>query len=161
MLEYNVTQTQDENLLITIIDTKYKGVVAKVVDLKFEENGEPTFELELPSTKTHLFDDEDFINNIQEIVGDIIRKSVDFIWNTQEELIEINEQMLELLKLKNISVSTDITEIERMMLKGFLLRKEDNNLYAVDMSENKEYDLANDDDFEFIRQKIYSNIILN
>ena len=163
MLEYTVNYTNEEDLIITILEGKYKSVVAKIVDLKIDESGHPTFELELPSTKTDLFNDEVFINEIQMIVGDVLKKSIDFLWNTQEELIEINNKMCDLLMNKNVLLSDEQTELERCMTKGVLLKLDETKekVIAIDMSENKEYDLSNDGDFEYIRRKVYTNINLN
>lgn len=162
MIEYSVSQSNDD-LIVTILEGNYKSVVSKIVDLKFDNDGTPSFELELPTTKTELFNDEQFIKEIQNIVGDVLKKSIDFMWNSQEELITINDKMCDLLINKKISVSKDYTEIERCMTKGFLLKLDENkeNVIAIDMKENKEYYLSNEDDFNYIRKMVYTNIELN
>lgn len=162
MIEYNVSQS-DEDLIVTILEGDYKYVVAKVVDLQFDKDGQPSFELELPSTKTHLFTDEKFTNTVQEIVGDILKKSVDFLWNSQNELMEINDKMCELLEKNNVPLTEDYTELERCLAKGFILKLDESqeSVIAVDMKENKEYNLSNETDFQYIRKKVYTNIELN
>lgn len=162
MLEYSVCQSNDD-IIITILEGDYKSVAAKIVNLQFDSSGSPSFELELPKTRTELFEDEVFIKEVQLIVGDILKKSVDYIWDSQLELSEINEKMDKLLIDKKINVDKKLTEIERFMKNGYLLKLDETkeNIIAVDMNDSKEYNLSNDKDFDYIKSKIYPTIILN
>lgn len=162
MLEYSVSQTPDEQFVITLLEGSYKGVVVKIVDLAIEEDGFPSFEMELPSSKTELFKDNDFINEVQLIVGDILKKSIDFIWNTQEDLIQIETRTREILKNKRISYDLgDSTIVEKSMMNGYVLVLKGDTVVANKMSDNSELDLSNDSDIETFRRNVLSSIILN
>jgi hypothetical protein len=162
MLEYSVSQTPDEQFVITLLEGVYKGVVVKIVDLAIEEDGFPSFEMELPSSKTELFKDDDFINEVQLIVGDILKKSIDFIWNTQEDLIQIETRTREILKNKRIPYDLgDSTIVEKSMLNGYVLVLKGDTVVANKMSDNSELDLSNDSDIETFRRNVLSSIILN
>jgi hypothetical protein len=162
MLEYSVSQTPDEQFVITLLEGSYKGVVVKIVDLAIEEDGFPSFEMELPSSKTELFKDDDFINEVQLIVGDILKKSIDFIWNTQEDLIQIETRTQEILKNKRIPYDLgDSTIVEKSMLNGYVLVLKGDTVVANKMSDNSELDLSNDSDVETFRRNVLSSIILN
>lgn len=165
MLEYVVSQTTGDDFIITLMSGDYKGVAVKVVDLKFDESGELDFEIELPKNKAELFTDEAFKEEVGLIVGEIVKKSIDAMYKTQEDIATLEESVGEILKKHNVKRDEDTLLIEQFMAKGFLLKldKVDNNdkIVAVDVKENKFYDLENETDFEFVRKRVFQNIILN
>lgn len=165
MLEYTVAQSTDENFIVTIMSGNYKGVVVKIVDLKFNASGELDFEIELPKNKVELFSDEEFKEEISQIVGEIIKKSVDAIYQTQQDMALMEEKVAEILKEHRIPYESDLLLIEQFMQKGFLLKLEQEEdvtrVVAVDIKENKIFNLEDESELEYVRRKVFQNIILN
>lgn len=165
MLEFVVSQSTDEEFIITVLSGGYEGVVVKVVDLKFNESGEIDFEIELPKNKAELFTDEVFKEEISEIVGELVKKSVSAIYKTQEDMALLEETVGKILKDHRVPYDRDILLIEQFMAKGFLLKlereDEKEKFVAIDIKENKTFDLENDADFEYVRRKVFQNIILH
>ena len=167
MMKYAVTQSDGDNFIITILeDGKYKGIAVKITDLKFDEKGFIDFEIELPTNHTDLFEDEDFRDQVGEMVGDVVKKSVEQIWNTQEELKNIEESVGKLLDEKNVNRSKDRLLVEQFMEKGFLLKSEkaddgSKKYIAIDVKNNKVYSLEEPNDFDTVRRAVFSDIILN
>ena len=166
-MKYVVTQSDGDNFIITVLEEgKYKGVAVKVVDLKFDEKGFIDFEMELPTTHTDLFSDEEFKEQVGEMVGDVVKKSVEKVWETQNELKTIEETVGKLLDDKNVKRGTDRLLVEQFMEKGFLLKtdKADDGsklFVAIDVKNNKLYNLENESDFEVVRKAVFSDIIIN
>lgn len=165
MLEYVVSQSTDEEFIVTILSGGYKGVVVKIVDLKFNQTGEMDFEIELPKNKVELFTDEVFKEEISQVVGEIVKKSIDAIYKTQEDIAFLEESVSKLLKKHNVIRNDETLLIEQFMAKGFLLKLEDEEdgrkILAIDVKENKPYNLEDDADFEYVRRKVFQNIILH
>ena len=167
MMKYVVSQSDGDNFIITILEEgKYKGIAVKITDLKFDEKGFIDFEIELPTTHTDLFEDEDFREKVGEMVGDVVKKSIEQIWNTQEELKNIEETVGKLLDEKNVKRNSDRLLVEQFMEKGFLLKTEtaDNGnkeFVAINIKENKSYNLGLDEDFDIVRRAVFSDIIVN
>ena len=167
MMKYVVTQSDGDNFIITIIeDGKYKGVAVKIVDLKFDEKGFIDFEMEVPSTKTELFTDDEFKEIVGEMVGDVVKKSVEKMWETQEELKAIEESVGKMLDDKNVKRNSDRLLVEQFMEKGFLLKSEkaddgSRKFVAIDVKNNKSYNLEVEGDFDIVRRAVFSDIIVN
>lgn len=165
MLQYVVSQSDNENFIITIMEGDYKGVAVKIVNLQMEETGELNFEIELPSNKTELFNDKTFEDEIGIIVGDVVKKSINAIYETQEDLTKIEEFVGKIIKDKNINRDESKLLIETFMEKGYLLKinkEEDGDKFvAIDIHTNETFNLENNDDFEKVRQKVFPTIILN
>lgn len=167
MMKYVVTQSDGDNFIITILEEgKYKGVAVKIVDLKFDEKGFIDFEMELPQTRTDLFTDDDFKDAVGEMVGDVVKKSVEKIWETQEELKAIEETVGKMLDDKNVKRNSDRLLVEQFMEKGFLLKSEkvddgSRKFIAIDVKNNKSYNLEEEGDFDIVRRAVFSDIIVN
>lgn len=166
-MKYVVTQSDDDNFIITILEEgKYKGIAVKVVDLKFDEKGYIDFEMELPTTRTELFEDDAFKEAVGEMVGDVVKKSVEAMYATQAEVTLIETKVGEILDKKNVKRNSDRLLVEQFMEKGFLLKTEtaDNGnkqFIAIDVKNNKTYNLEQDDDFDVVRRAVFSDIIVN
>ena len=100
MLEYVVSQTTGDDFIVTLLSGDYKGVAIKIVDLKFDSSGELDFEIELPKNKTDLFTDEVFKEEIGLIVGEIVKKSIDAMYKTQEDIARFRELRAKLNQTK-------------------------------------------------------------
>lgn len=167
MIKYVVTQSDGDNFIITVLEEgKYKGVAVKIVDLKFDEKGFIDFEMELPTTRTELFTDDEFKESVGEMVGDVVKKSVEKVWETQEELKDIEETVGKMLDDKKVNRSKDRLLVEQFMEKGFLLKSEkvDNGTkkyIAIDVKNTKSYNLEEENDFDIIRRAVFCDIIVN
>jgi hypothetical protein len=165
MLEFVVSQSTDEEFIITVLSGGYEGVVVKVVDLKFNESGEIDFEIELPTNKVELFKDEVFKEEIAQIVGELVKKSVSAIYKTQEDMAILEESVATILKNHRVPYDHELLLLEQFMSKGFLLKLEEEEdkkkILAIDVKENKTYDLEEESDFEYVRRKVFQNIILH
>lgn len=167
MMKYVVTQSDDDNFIITILEEgEYKGVAVKIVDLKFDEKGYVDFEMELPSTRTDLFTNDEFKEQVGEMVGDVVKKSVEKMWETQNELALIETKVGDLLEKKHVKRNPDKLLVEQFMEKGFLLKTEkadngEKHFVAIDVKQNKSYNLELDSDFDIVRRMVFSDIIIN
>lgn len=165
MMEYILSQmTDSDDFIITIYSGLYKGTAVKITDLRYNEDGFD-FEIELPKTKTHLFEDETFKDEISKIVGDVVKKSIENIWTTQEKVITMEDEVKKLLDVKMVSYDADKLLIEQFMEKGYLLKMEELDdcvkYIAVNIKDGKKLDLNVPSDFEIIRRDVFTNIILN
>ena len=168
MYKYSVSQSTGDDFLVTILeDNDYKGVIVKIVDLKFGEDGTLDFEMEVPKNKVELFEDEKFKEEIGIIVGDVFKRSVEGIYKTQQQVTQLEEYVGNKLKEKNIEYEKDKLLIEQFMAKGFLLKldKTENNedkYVAIDIKTNIPYDLGSETDFEKVTSVVFrKDIILN
>lgn len=167
MMKYVVTQSDGDNFIITVLEEgKYKGVAVKIVDLKFDEKGFIDFEMELPQARTELFTDDDFKEAVGEMVGDVVKKSVQKIWETQQDLTDIETTVGKMLDDKNVTRSNDRLLVEQFMEKGFLLKSEKTDdgkkkYVAIDVKNNKSYSLEEETDFDIVRRAVFSDIIVN
>lgn len=167
MMKYVVTQSDNDNFIITVLEEgKYKGVAVKIVDLKFDEKGFIDFEMELPTTRTELFTDDEFKEAVGEMVGDVVKKSVESVWATQDELTDIETTVGKMLDEKKVNRSKDRLLVEQFMEKGFLLKRDktDDNkkkFVAIDVKNNKSYDLEEENDFDIVRRAVFCDIIVN
>lgn len=168
MLKYSVSQSSGDNFLVTILEEgKYKGVICNIVDLKFEQDGTLDFEIELPKNKVELFEDEEFKEEISVIVGDVFKKAVEGIYNTQDQMTKIEEHITKKLEENNIQKNNDRMIIEQFMEKGFLLKidkTEDGKekYVAVDIKTNIPYDMDAEPDFEKVTSVVFrKDIVLN
>ena len=167
MMKYVVTQSDGDNFIITVLEEgKYKGVAVKIVDLKFDEKGFIDFEMELPTTRTELFTDDEFKEAVGEMVGDVVKKSVEKVWETQQELADIEETVGKMLDDKKVNRSKDRLLVEQFMEKGFLLKSEKvddgtKKYIAIDVKNNKSYNLEEENDFDIVRRAVFCDIIVN
>lgn len=167
MLKYSVSQSTNDNFLITILeDGDYKGVIVNIVDLKFNESGELDFEIELPKNKVELFNDEKFKDEVSLIVGDVVKKSVEEVWKTREAIEKIEETIDKKLEEYQIKREKNKLIVEQFMEKGYLLRidnsGETERIMAVDIKNNIQYDMSLEADLRKLANEVYKpNIILN
>ena len=165
MMEYILSQlTETDDFIITIVSGQYKGTAVKITDLKYNEDGFD-FEIELPKNKSHLFEDENFKDEISKVVGDVVKKSIENIWTTQEKIIEMEEAVKKILDVKMVTYDANRLLLEQFMEKGYLLRAEELDdcikYIAVNIKDGKKLDLNQASDFEIIRRDVFTNIILN
>ena len=76
--------------------------------------------MEFPTTRSELFEDDEFKEAIGEMVGDVVKKSVEKVWETQEELKDIEETVGKMLDEKKVNRSNERLLVEQFMEKGFL-----------------------------------------
>lgn len=160
-------RTFGNDFIITVLEEgKYLGTPVKIVNLHFsetDEKHEPEFEIELPKNKTELFKDNEFLDMISEMVGELISKSTDALLKSQTELMEIEVKVGDLLKKNNVKYDENKLLVEQFMAKDFILHKDkEKDVYlATDVKTNESFDLSNPEQFELVRQKVFPNIILS
>lgn len=164
-MEYTVNPL-DNDLLFTITEPgEYQGVVVKVVDLQLDEEDGITFDFELPVSKAELFHNDKFVELVQEMVGDAVKKSTDALVKQQEDIIKLEEEVGKVLSRFGIEPSEKLF-VEQFMEKGYLLMRGKNKLdkesiLAVEVSSNTAYDLLDTDDLSEVKMKIYPSVIIN
>ena len=120
MLKYSVSQSTGDNFLVTILeDSDYKGVIVNIVDLKFQADGTLDFEIELPKNKTDLFNDEKFKDEISIIVGDVVKKSIEELYKTQENITKLEETIGK--KLDDLGIKRTCSDLTDWAKEGILL----------------------------------------
>lgn len=154
-----------EDFIITVLEEgDFYGIPFKVVNLNFEEEGDflvPTFEIELPKDKAHLFKNEEFIKLAEAIIGEATVTATNSIYNeTQKEMLDIETKLKDLLDSYKVSYDTDKLILGQFMSKGFFVLDEKEKLTCIDMKTNQEYDLRNENEFNEIRHKVFPSIIL-
>ena len=127
MLQYVVSQSDKDNFIITLMEGDYKGTAVKIVNLKMAEDGTMDFEIELPKNKTELFTNDAFKEEISEVVGDVIKKSIEAVYKSQEELSEIETEVGKILEENNVKRDENKLLIETFMSKGYLLKIEEDD----------------------------------
>jgi hypothetical protein len=154
-----------EDFIITVLEEgDFYGIPFKVVNLNFEEEGDsliPTFEIELPKDKAHLFKSEEFLKLAEAIVGEATITATTSVYKeTQKEVLDIETKLKELLDSHKVSYDTDKLILGQFMDSGFFVLDEKGKLTCIDMKTNQEYDLRNENEFDEIRQKVFPSIIL-
>ena len=82
MSNYKYAMNDETNVIfIELEDEKYKGVIAKAGHIQYNQSNELEFDMELPEGKESYYDDEYFIEQIQNAVFDIVAKAVNSYWN--------------------------------------------------------------------------------
>ena len=88
MSNYKYAMNDETNVIfIELEDEKYKGVIAKAGHIQYNQSNELEFDMELPEGKESYYDDEYFIEQIQNAVFDIVAKAVNSYWNEAERAI--------------------------------------------------------------------------
>lgn len=160
MLPYKFMMNDEtNNLFIQFDDEKYKSVLAKVGHIQYNEQGEIEFDMELPEGKESFYDDENFIENIQSAVFDIVAKSVNSYWNeaTQAILTDLESKVRKALNQYKIELPEDKTFLEILGEKGYIVNEDENDnnrLVAINHDKNIIYHFDTQDDLSMIRNVI-------
>lgn len=164
MLKYTVKQidANSDDFIVSILDesSEYNTKFCKVTNLKVSEDNSLDFEIELPKTDETLFNDEKFLQEIEYIVGDIFKKSVDMIYEGQSQMLLLESKLMNVFELNNLkNKNTEKPLIQSFLEKGFLVidskDKESIPLTAVDMTTSKEYNLTNSTELKEIYDIVF------
>ena len=155
MLEYNILNyDENDGIIISITSEKYMGAIFKIIDLQLDEQNNFTFSLELAKKNESLFKDNDFLNEVQLIVGDIVKRSVNNIWGEAENIVKKNIILTDRLKDYGIDISLDTTPIEFFMKHGLLLDYDEENdkVIIIKISNGNKIDIDNADELFKIKE---------
>lgn len=155
MLEYNILNyDENDGIIISITSEKYMGAIFKIINLQLDEQNNFTFSLELAKKNESLFKDNDFLNEVQLIVGDIVKKSVNNIWGEVENIVKKNIILTDRLKDYGIDISLDRTPIEFFMKHGLLLDYDEENdkVIIIKISNGNKIDIDNADELFKIKE---------
>ena len=121
-----------DTILITLEDEKYKMVVAKVGNIKKNDNDEIEFDMELPENCKEYYDDSEFTDQISLAVGDIVTKAINKVWseNAQEVLSLLESKTSEYFTKYNYIPPEGETFISLFGKKGFVISEDELNSYS-------------------------------
>jgi len=166
MISYNIAiNDEKDTIIVQLLDEPFKGMIAKIGNIAWTEKGEAEFDMELPESKVEYYKNEDFCDAIQEIVGDIIRKSVNMVWSDSATaiLMDLNDKVTEAFKPYNYTAPEGTSFIELFGKKGYVISEDDeDNLIAVNIENNKTYYFKNAEQLAFLKKEVSgSGIILS
>lgn len=141
--KYKILINDDKNtIIIQLEDKEFSQVIAKVGNIAFNANKELEFDMELPKGMESYYDSDSFCEKIQEVVGDIVMKSVNYEWSTAEKavLMDLESKVRQAFKPYNFEPEENSSFIEMFGKKGFVISEDDNDrLTAKKIKDNKTY----------------------
>lgn len=150
---------EKDTIFINLTDEKYKNVIAKVGHIEYDDNFELTFDMELPAGYEKYYDDEKFINLIQNAVFDIVASSVQTYWDTANNMLQAIEKRLEVI-MQPYNIKKTKPYVDLFLEKGYIISEENNNLVALNTETNKKYYFNKVDDFNFLKNEINPSKII-
>lgn len=161
----SIVNDDKDTIIITIEDGNYQGTLFKVGNISFTENEEIEFDFELPSDKKNLYEDENFCQEVSNIVKDIVIKSINTVWNEQTAILmkELEDKVIKAFKVYNYLPDEGSSFIEMFGKKGYVITEDDNNnLIAINISNNKTYYFDKPEQLAFLKKELSgTGIILN
>lgn len=161
----SIVNDDKDTIIITIEDGNYQGTLFKVGNIGFTENEEIEFDFELPSDKKNLYEDENFCQEVSNIVKDIVIKSINTVWNEQAAILmkELEDKVIKAFKVYNYLPDEGSSFIEMFGKKGYVITEDDNNnLIAINISNNKTYYFDKPEQLAFLKKELSgTGIILN
>lgn len=166
MMKYDMVVNEDKDtFLIRINEAEYQNIVIKVGNLAFDENNSVEFDMELPEGHTELYDNEEFCNNVSEIVGDILKKAVNMFWGgcTEEAMTALEEKAKKAFENENVQLPDGKSFLQTFGEKGYVFMEEDDETVSVvHIKSGKKYYLDKPEQMNFIKNEIFgSGIILH
>lgn len=157
-----LTSDNDPNaFIIKITEGDFANVFVRITDLN-DDNGE--FDFEVPKGQEHLFQNKDFTDLLQEIVGDIIKQSVSYAWGeeTKNYLAHLEEEIRKVFQPYNYVPEQGSSFIEMFAKKQYFITYEDDKLTAINLTNNKRYYFDNKEQLAFLKKELSgTGIILN
>ena len=160
MSNYNYAMNDETNVIfIELEDEKYKGVIAKAGHIQYNQSNELEFDMELPEGKESYYDDEYFIEQIQNAVFDIVAKAVNSYWNEAERAIltDRDAKVKKAISQYNIKLEEGKSFIEMFGEKGYVITEDENDndrLMAVNPTNEETYYFDVKDDLSYLRNII-------
>lgn len=152
-----------DTILITLEDKKYKMVVAKVGNIKKNDNDEIEFDMELPENYKEYYDDSEFTDQISLVVGDIVTKAINKVWseNAQEVLSLLESKTSEYFTKYNYIPPEGETFISLFGKKGFVISEdEEGRLTAINIKNNKTYYFDDNKQLGYLKKTITGSEII-
>lgn len=160
MSNYKFAMNDETNVIfIELEDEKYKGVIAKAGHIQYNQSNELEFDMELPEGKESYYDDEYFIEQIQNAVFDIVAKAVNSYWNEAEQAIltDLESKVKKAMSQYNIKLEEGKSFIEMFGEKGYVITEDENDndrLMAVNPTNEETYYFDVKDDLSYLRNII-------
>ena len=158
MSNYKYAMNDETNVIfIELEDEKYKGVIAKAGHIQYNQSNE--LDMELPEGKESYYDDEYFIEQIQNAVFDIVAKAVNSYWNEAERAIltDLESKVKKAMSQYNIKLEEGKSFIEMFGEKGYVITEDENDndrLMAVNPTNEETYYFDVKDDLSYLRNII-------
>lgn len=158
MVKYKyIAKDNDSNSFIIELED-YKEVYVKIEDIRFdEETGEPTFELQLPEGKTEYFQNEEFIEKVQDAVGDVIVQATRATWNESmaNALSMLEERVTKAYEPYGFKPEEGKTFIQMFGEKGYVVSLDDNDrLCAMKVENGKTYYFDMNEQLSFLKKEL-------
>ena len=148
---------EDTNSFVIEIEG-YEGVYVKIEDLKFdEETNEPTFQIQLPVGKTEYFQNEQFIEAVQDAVGDVIVTATRATWNeaTMKALEMLEEKVVKVFAPYNVKPDEGKSFIQMFGEKGYIVSMDEKDrLLAMNVENKKTYYFDMPEQLSFLKKAI-------
>jgi len=148
---------EDKNSFVIEIEG-YEGVYVKIEDLKFDEQtNEPTFQIQLPVGKTDYFNDEKFIEAVQEAVGDVIVTATRATWDeaTMKALGMLEERVVKAFEPYGFKPDEGKSFIQMFGEKGYIVSLDDNDrLLAMNVENKKTYYFDMTEQLSFLKKEL-------
>lgn len=158
MVNYRYVSCQTEGNAFVIELDDYKGVYVKIEDIQFDpETNEPTFQLQLPEGKTEYFQDEKFIDAVQEAVGDVIVKATRATWDESmvKALEMLEEKVVKVYEPYGFKPEEGKSFIQMFGEKGYVISLDDNDrLCAMKVENGKTYYFDMPEQLSFLKKEL-------
>lgn len=158
MVKYKYIATDEKSNTFIIELEDYKGVYVKVEDLKFdEETNEPTFQIQLPEDKVEYFKNDEFIEAVQDAVGDVIVQATRATWDeaTMKAISMLEERVQKAYEPYGWKPDEGKSFIQMFGEKGYLISIDDNDrLLATNIENKKTYYFDMNEQLSFLKKEI-------
>lgn len=158
MVNYRYVSCQTEGNSFVIELDDYKGVYVKIEDIQFDpETNEPTFQLQLPEGKTEYFQDEKFIEAVQDAVGDVIVKATRATWDESmvKALQMLEEKVIKVYEPYGFKPEEGKSFIQMFGEKGYVISLDDNDrLCAMKVENGKTYYFDIPEQLSFLKKEL-------
>lgn len=158
MVNYKyISREQDGNSFIIEIEG-YEGVYVKVEDIEFNaEDGVPEFNIELPEDKKEYFSNEEFIEKVQDAVGDVIVKATRATWDEslKNAMNMLEERVRKAFEPYGYKPDEGKTFIEMFGEKGYVISLDDQDkLLAMKVENGKTYYFDMTEQLSFLKKEL-------
>ena len=158
MVKYKYIAKDNETNSFIIEIEGYEGVYVKIEDIRFDEKtNEPTFEIQLPEGKTEYFQNEEFIESVQDAVGDVIVQATRATWNESMmgALQMLEERVIKAYEPYGFKPDEDKSFIQMFGEKGYVNSLDENDrLLAMKVENGKTYYFDMVEQLSFLKKEL-------
>ena len=158
MVKYKYISKDNETNSFIIEIEGYEGVYVKIEDIQFDpKTNEPTFQIQLPQDKTEYFDNEKFINNVQDAVGDVIVQATRATYNEamNNALKMLEKRVIKAYEPYGYKPDEGKSFIQMFGEKGYVISlDEDDNLLAMKVENGKTYYFNKVEQLSFLKKEL-------